>query len=369
MKYRRMPIEMESPEESGYASIRCNLAESSVSDARLGELGIDLSDLVLAYDNHRGNPELRELLAAEFPGISAGDILLTPGAAAALFIVHTALLEQGGRLLVQFPNYATNLETPFAIGASIEKLELKFENGYHFSIEEAAKRISPQTRLISITQPNNPTGTMLNREELDALIRLAEESETYLLVDETYRDLTFGEKLPLAATLSDRVISISSVSKAHGLPGIRIGWLITKNKSLQEQFLAAKEQIFICNSVVDETIALRYLQSSAQRTEQLKRQVNANFTLLENWMSGNAFFEWVKPSGGVVCFPRFKAGTIKEPDRFYQLLRETYSTHVGPGHWFGMGEENFRIGFGWPRKAELEEGLGNLLKAAEDCAC
>jgi aspartate/methionine/tyrosine aminotransferase len=93
---------------------------------------------------------------------------------------------------------------------------------------------------------------------------LVERKGTYLLLDETYRDMSFGEKLPIAATLSDRVISISSMSKSYGLPGIRIGWLISKNKSLMETFLAAKEQICITNSVVDEEIAFQYLQKKEQ---------------------------------------------------------------------------------------------------------
>ena len=113
---------------------------------------------------------------------------------------------------------------------------MNFENGFRLSVDEVKKNIRKETRLISITNPHNPTGTVIAENELRELIRLAEEKNIFLLVDETYRDLNFGEKPQLAASLSENVISISSVSKAHGLPGLRMGWMITKNKKLQELF-------------------------------------------------------------------------------------------------------------------------------------
>src|SRR4051812_11332428 len=129
MLYRRMPIEVESPEELGYDAIANNLSESSFSDMRPADYGIDadLGDLLLQYGDHRGLAGLRELIAGAAEGAKPDDVLVTAGAAAALFIVATSLLGAGDHIVAAAPNYATNLETPLAIGAELERIELRFE--------------------------------------------------------------------------------------------------------------------------------------------------------------------------------------------------------------------------------------------------
>ena len=126
-----MRIEVESPEQLGYATIRHNLAESSVSDMSLADYGIDadVGRIVLPYGDHLGLERLRELIAAKGPGLSADDVLLTAGAASGLFIVATSLLHEGTHALVCSPNYATNLETPRAVAADLESFPLAFEDG------------------------------------------------------------------------------------------------------------------------------------------------------------------------------------------------------------------------------------------------
>ena len=128
MDYRRMPIEAESPEQFGYERIRFNLAESSVADTPLRDLEVSLDDLVLLYGDHLGRPGLRAAIAEGAPGVTAADVLVTPGAAAALFIISTTLLQAGDHVIVARPNYATNLETPVAIGADISFLDLRYED-------------------------------------------------------------------------------------------------------------------------------------------------------------------------------------------------------------------------------------------------
>ncbi|HXC04374.1 MAG TPA: aminotransferase class I/II-fold pyridoxal phosphate-dependent enzyme, partial [Bacteroidia bacterium] len=184
MKYKRMPIEIESPEQFGYEKIACNLAESSVSDAILSGLDLDLETLVLCYGDHLGKPELRELIATSWNMQGKHQVLLTAGAAAALFIVSTSLLEPTDHLVVMRPNYATNIETPKAIGCRISYLDLQFEEGFRLNLDRLRNLIRPETKLISVTCPNNPTGVMFSASELDALIQLAEERKIWLLVDE-----------------------------------------------------------------------------------------------------------------------------------------------------------------------------------------
>ena len=365
MKYVRMPIEIESPEQMGYDNVKYNLTESSFADAQLGDLDLDLRSLVLCYGDHQGNRRLRELIAVE-SGVSPDEVLITAGAAAALFVIATSLLCAGDHLLVEKPNYATNIETPRAIGAAIDFHELRFEEGFRPNLDRLAAQIHSKTKLVSLTVPHNPTGSMLSEAELRQLIELCANKGVTLLVDETYREMAHEGPLPVAASLSDRVLSVSSLSKTWGLPGIRIGWLICRDPKLMETFLAAKEQIFICNSVVDEEIARRFLERKARFAPAIFSAMQRNFAVVKEWMQKQSDLEWIQPKGGVVCFPRFRDSSSVDIERFYRILNDKYKTFVGPGHWFEMERRYLRIGYGWPKTEELKAGLAAISLAAAE---
>jgi aspartate/methionine/tyrosine aminotransferase len=360
-----MPIEIESPEQMGYGNIECNLTESSFADANLEDLRLVLNDLVLGYGSHAGKTELREILVLGTK-LEREDILITPGAATALFIVSTSLLKPGDRLLVMKPNYATNIETPRAIGASIDFLELKFEENFRLNLDDLERKLTPETKLVSVTFPHNPTGSIISKTELIQLIEMIESRNLLLLFDETYREMSFGEVLPPAAEFSDKVISVSSLSKTYGLPGIRIGWLACRDSKLMETFLAAKEQILICNSVVDEEIAFRFLEERKAHLARIQETIRFHFEILKNWMSSQNDLEWVEPSGGVVCFPRIRKDRTVDVDRFYRIMNEKYKTFVGPGHWFEMDRRYMRIGYGWPKTDDLRRGLQNISRSLQE---
>jgi aspartate/methionine/tyrosine aminotransferase len=369
MDYRRMPIEIESPEQFGYERIKYNLAESSVTDLKFSSLGLNLEDLVLAYGDHRGKPELRAALATD-SNLEPDDVLLTPGAAAALFIIQSSLLEAGSRILVMRPNYATNLETPKAIGAAIDYLDLHFEDGFKLNLNSFERQIKADTKLVSLTNPHNPTGTVMSETDLRAVLEIIEASNAYLLFDETYRDMNFNKIAPLAASLSTRAISVSSMSKSYGLPGIRMGWLICSDKMLQEKFLAAKEQIFIGNSVLDEEVAYQVFLKRETILEPTRAQIRSNFSILRTWMLEQQHLSWIEPSGGVVCFPKISSDI--DVKKFYNLL-EASGTFVGPGHWFEQSDrvtvttpdQHFRLGYSWASTSDLELGLKNITLALE----
>jgi aspartate/methionine/tyrosine aminotransferase len=371
-----MPIEVESPEQLGYDTITNNLSESSVADRRLSDLGLDLTasrdgapaldDLLLCYGDHLGDPGLREAVAAGGEGLRADDVLVTPGAAAALFATATSLLEPGDHAVVVRTNYATNLETPRAIGADLEVVDLSFDDGWRLDVDRVAKLVrSGETRLISVTCPHNPTGTMLDLAALHALVELAESSGAVLLVDETYRDLTHGTPLPMAATLSPRAISVSSMSKAYGLPGLRVGWAVCRDARLAETLLAAKEQIVICGATIDEAIAGRVLTDRARILPPILEEVRTRLDIVRTWLAGQDTFEWIEPAGGVVGLVRFRADVEVDTDHFYEVLLAEYGTYVGPGRWFEVDDRHFRLGFGWPTEAELRAGLTGLSNAAD----
>jgi aspartate/methionine/tyrosine aminotransferase len=357
MRYARMAIEKESPEEFGYGRIRFNLSESSIADQKLSDIGVDIPDLTLLYGEHRGDGEARALIAGQDAGLAADDVLMTAGAAGALFIIATTLLQPTDHLIVVRPNYATNIETPRAIGCAIDYVDLAFERGFAIDVAAVAALVRPNTKLISVTCPHNPTGTMMERADLDALIAIAERQGCYLLVDETYRDLSYGDRLPAAASLSDRAISVASLSKAYGIPGIRVGWLMTRDAALYERFLAAKEQIGICGSVLDEAVALHMLRGRGAFLATTLPEMARRRELVQAWIDGEPLVEWVRPSGGVVGFPRVVVGAGFDADAFYRALLEDHGTYVGPGHWFEMPRDFFRIGFGWPTADELAGGL------------
>lgn len=368
MLYKRMPIEVESPEQMGYDKIKNNLSESSYTDALFRDIGISaerLKELVLCYGSHMGHAGLRDLIVQDNTDLTGENVLLTMGAAAGLFIIATSLLEPGDELLVVRPNYATNIETPRAIGASIRFIDLRFEEGFALNMEAIRRSVTPATKYISVTYPHNPTGACLSDAEMMELVAIAESTGTRLLVDETYRDMVFGDLLPLAATYSDRVISVSSLSKAYGLPGIRMGWIICRDQQLMETFLAAKEQIHICGSSLDEEVAYHYLLEKDRHLERIRQDIRMKYGIVKAWMNRQDGFEWVEPKGGCVCFLRVRHPGRVDMARFYKTLLTEYGTYAGPGHWFDMPDSYMRIGYGWPDRLSLEEGLEALTKSWE----
>ena len=170
----------------------------------------------------------------------------------------------------------------------------------------------------------------------------------------------------MAAGLSERAISVSSMSKTFGLPGLRIGWIATRDPELSETLLAAKEQILITGSATDEEMAARVLAARERILPAIRERVAEHLGVVREWMAGQDTFEWVEPRAGVVCMPRFRDDVEVDVDRFYRDLLAEHGTYVGPGHWFEQPRRSFRLGFAWPEADELRRGLAGLLAAAAD---
>lgn len=364
MQFNRMIMEKESPEELGYDKIKFNLSESSIADRRLSEVGVQIDNLLLFYGDHGGIPGLRHILGGEHYGLTESDVLVCAGACMSLFVVNATLLSPRDRILVVQPNYATNIEVPKSLEIGTDLYKLTFEDGFALDLERVEAMITPSTKLISVTYPHNPTGAMIDKETLLELVAMAERHGIHLLVDETYRELTFGEKLPPAAALSKWAISVESVSKSYGVPGIRIGWIANQDPVLMERFLSTKEQIVICNSVVDEQIAYEVLKRRDKLLSMSRVKNEANFETVKAWMAGEELLEWVEPKGGVVCFPRFKPVVDINLEKFYSVLLDEYSAMVGRGRWFDEDDRYFRVGYGWPSPRELAGGLDAISQAA-----
>lgn len=363
MWFRRMPLE-DWFDKYQY-EIEYDIGESAVKYLTFGDLNIDLGNLSLRYGYHRGKPELRELIAEQYEGLSPDHVLVTNGAAEALFDVAASLLKSGDYVIVEHPNYPSNYEVPRSLGCKVDLLHLNFERGFKPDLDELKSLMTPQTKLVGLTHPNNPTSSMISEKALKELIELVESYDSYLIFDETYRELAFDHKLPAAASLSPKAISISTMSKSYGLPGIRIGWMATKDKSIIESALAVREQVTICNSAIGAAIALSILKKRDEFLKNVERHVEGNLQIVSAWMKEQENLEWIRPEAGVVCLPRIKSDVLANPEDLYRLLVEKYKTFVIPGCCFGMDNRYFRLGYGGTSE-ELENGLKNINKALRD---
>lgn len=373
MNYQRMAIEKEAPEEIG-TTIKYNLSESAISDQTLDSLNITIpSSSVLTYTEHKGSHKIRSIVAQASGGsITAEDVLVTAGASTSLFMINTALIGPQDHIIVTRPNYATNLEIPRSIGCDITFIDLEFESQFRLDLDSISAAIRPGiTRLISICSPNNPTGTLCNSFELQSLALLAKENGCYLLIDETYADLNYASystvveiKIPAGACLGDHVITVSSMSKAYGVPGIRVGWLTTTNPVLQETLLAAKEQISISGSVLDELVAEQILSSRDKLLPKTIADMRRRRDRVACWVEQHSdLIDWVRPEAGVMCFIKIKTEPAGGIDAFYKDLLEKHGVYIGRGTWFERDDTFFRLGYGWPTWEELEVGLAKIATA------
>ena len=342
-----------------------DIGESAVKFMTVDELDIALQGVSLRYGYHMGNPALRACIAEQYPGFSSEEVIVTTGASEAIFSVTSAIVEPGDHVIVEHPNYPSLYTIPRGLGCEASLCTLTFENQFKPDLDQLRGMITPKTKLISFTHPNNPTGSMISVEQLQALVNLVEEHEIYLLFDETYREMDFSGSLPPAATLSDQVISVSTMSKSYGLPGIRIGWIATKNRFILDSVLTIREHISIANNAVGEEIALHVLRRKDAFLEQARTHIEKNRRLVSDWMEKQEHFEWVYPEAGVVSFPRIKDHVHVDPEELYRLLAEKYKTFTVPGRCFEMENRHFRLGFGATYE-EIEAGLQNTNSALSE---
>ena len=353
MVFRRMAIE---EWFDGYQyEVDYDIGESGMKFRHFSELGIDLNDLPIRYGYHRGNPELRQLIAEQYEGLSAENVIVTTGASEANFAMVASLVGSRDNVVVEYPNFPSLYEVPLSLERDVTFFNLTFDEKFKPNLSKLAERLKKDTRLVVLSHPNNPTGSTMSEEELREVVELVESRDAYLLMDETYRQLTFGKVLPPVASLSPRAISITGMSKAYGLPGIRIGWAVA-DKRMVEAMVAVREQLTICNSAIGEVIAAAVLRTGNAIVQKIRSELAANYEVLREWMLHQDRLEWVEPEGGAVCFPKLK-GSRSTLD-LCRLLVEKYRTFTVPGYVFGM-DPHLRLGFGGDNE-ELRQGLGRL---------
>ncbi|MDX5595067.1 aminotransferase class I/II-fold pyridoxal phosphate-dependent enzyme [Pseudovibrio sp. SPO723] len=319
--------------------------------------------LWLGYTQTWGAPQLRDEIAQTYSGLAAENILCLAGAAEGLYAVAKVLLSAGDHVITTVPNYQSAETVPLAIcevtGVPIKKAMVR--GRWKLDLDELRAAIRPNTKLISLNFPQNPTGMVLPHEDLKEIVALCRERGIWLFVDEVYRgvELDPADRLPQVAQIYERGISLNVMSKAYGMPGLRVGWIAAQDLGLLEKVEHYKHYLSICNSAPSEALALIALKSRDQILARNHALLKKNVEALEQLFADYpGLVEWTRPLGGCVAFPRFLGPEGGEA--FCRKLLEVSGVLLLPGSIYrselgDVPEDHFRIGFG--RGAVFEQGL------------
>ncbi|WP_432853160.1 aminotransferase class I/II-fold pyridoxal phosphate-dependent enzyme [Amycolatopsis sp. CA-161197] len=263
--------------------------------------------LALGYTETYGLPALREEIAATYAGVGPEHVLCFAGAEEGLYLAMRTLLEPGDHSVVITPNYQAAETIPLSIG-EVSGVALRPEDGWALDVDEIERHLRPTTRLVSVNFPNNPTGAVPDLATWTRLVRLCEERGVLLFSDEVYRGLESdpAATLPQAADLSASALSLNVMSKAYGLPGLRVGWIACRDPEILRRLERAKHYTSICNSAPSEVLALIGLRARdailARNRAVIAENVPKFDAFFENYQD---LFDWAPPQGGCVCFPRY----------------------------------------------------------------
>ena len=344
---------------------RYYLGESMAHDLTVaGLLGPDgmagLAEVKLGYGTSAGEPALRAQVAARL-GIPDSQVLITAGAAGALFL--TGLLCGDGEILVGRPCFPPTFDALRGLGAPVVTVHSRFDDGYRIDLDAFASNLSPRTQLVMFASPQNPAGVSITADEVEQMLAAMSRTcpEALLLIDETFREATYGDAPPAAsfAGMSPRLLTCASLSKAYGTPGLRIGWLTATDPGLYEQLRRARFNSSLCCGTLDEFLAIRLL-CQADRVLAGRGAVLADARgVVERWIKAHSGrLRWLRPEAGAFCCVQLDPGTFGagDIDRFHAHLARQ-RTMIAPGPWFGDSPHIFRIGLGYEPADRLAMGL------------
>jgi aspartate/methionine/tyrosine aminotransferase len=349
------PFDMERMMSKWENVVAYNLSESGVhpltirtlldDEAQIGEL----LNTELTYPQANGLVELRERIAALYPGASADNVLVTVGCAEANFITLQTLLAAGDEMVVMLPNYMQVWGIGQNFGFRVRTFHLQEERGWAPNLDELDAVVSDRTKLIAVCNPNNPTGYILTREEMDAIVAAAERVGAWLLADEVYSG---AERLTDAQTPSfwdryDRVLAMNSISKAYGLPGLRIGWVVAPADTVDEIW-ARHEYVTISTTMLSNKLASIALSPDVRSRliQRTRDYIRRGFPILEEWLkSHEGTFTLVPPQAAAIAFVRYHLD-VNSTEMVERLMREM-SVLIVPGDHFGL-DHHLRISFGLP---------------------
>jgi len=316
----------------------------------------------LGYSETWGAPDLRAAIAGTYDTAAPEDILRFAGAEEGIYAAMRVLLGADDHAVVVTPNYQSAETLPVSTCA-VTGVPLDPADGWSLDIDRLAAALRPATKLVSVNFPNNPTGKILERDRFAALITLCRTRGLWLFSDEVYRglDRDAAKRLPQAADLYERALSLGVLSKAYGLPGLRLGWIACRDRDLLQRLERYKHYLSICNAVPSERLGLIAVKARAAIVKRNRDLANANVAKLGAFFAEfPGLFDWAVPDGGCVGFPRYLGADGVEA--FCARLVEEAGVFLAPASiWRSdLGEtpaDRFRIGYG---RADMDEGLEAL---------
>lgn len=374
MTPRFVPFELERWQSTWENRVRYNLSESGVHPLTIQELlglagasALPLLEVRLGYAQSNGTDKLRERIAALYPGASPDQVIVTNGSAEANFCVCWRLIEPGDKVAVMMPNYMQSPGLAQNFGAQVRPFQLHEKEGWEPYAEEIRTAIAPGTKLVVVTNPHNPTGHVLGDAARKLILDRAAEVGAWLLADEVYQGAERDGKTTQSFWGSgySKVIIVNGLSKAYGLPGLRIGWVVATPEFSQDVW-ARHDYTTIGPSGASDHLAAVALDPVVREKliERTRRILHANFPVMEAWLKNfGDTFSWHAPSAGAICWAHYR-GAIPATE-IVEKLRAQHSVLLCPGDHFGM-PGFLRFGYGGDLQhfqealAETERGLRRL---------
>lgn len=347
---------------------RYHLTASDAETRTVGELlalaGVPSFDpLSLGYIPSEGGPALRTAVAATYQRVQADDVLCFCGAEEGLFCAMHALLSRDDHVIVTVPNYQSMEELPLSLAGEVSGLPLLPQHDWEVDLDQLRALLRPNTRLVCVNFPNNPTGKVLSPQLWHGLLEIVREAGIWLFSDEVYRGLERGSPLAQAADLYERALSLNVMSKAYGLPGLRVGWIACRDRAVLARMLKIKHYLSICNSAPGEWLATLALSVAEPLLERNRRIAKENLALWTEFFERYpGLFEWWEPEGGCVAFPRYLGRDGVE--NFCARLVEEAGVLLLPSSIYrsrlsAVCPDRFRLGYG---RRNLAEGLAEMGK-------
>lgn len=355
-------FEMERLQSTWENRVKYNLSESSVHPMSVRELMPDerllqqLLDTPLIYNQSNGTDELRTAIAALYPGATLDNVEVTNGGSEANFVTIYSMLEPGDEIIIVLPNYQQIWGLTKSLGMSVKEVYLREDLGWAPDLGQLEAAASAHTKMIVLTNPNNPTGAILTPGEMDSIIRVASRSGAWILADEIYQGSErSGITTPTFYGMYDRVVITNGLSKAYGLPGLRVGWIVAPADLIAKMW-SYHDYTTIAPGTLSDILARIALSAQGrshchERTRDICRK---NFPLFRSWMEEHgSVFHMVEPKAGAIAYVHYDL-PVNSTHLMERLLREK-SILLVPGDHFGM-DNYLRIGYG-PPPEYLREAL------------
>jgi capreomycidine synthase len=350
-----------------YFDVDADIGSSGVSDYSLAELrallriGADELDAVVFHDSQTlGGTALRQALARRWTGGATARVMVTHGSTEANFLVMNALLRPGDEVVVLDPIYPQLGAIAESIGCRMRPWMLRAEQGWRPDLGELDALVTPRTRMVVANFPHNPTGTTLLPDEQAELLRIVSRAGAWLVWDAAFADLTYdAPPLPDPALLYERAVTMGTLSKAYGLPGLRVGWCLA-DPAVLDRMVHLRDYLTLHLSPLVELLAERVI-TGADRILAAKRAAAVRSRdLVDEWIAAQeGAVSWTRPMGGVCGFPRLH--DVTDATAFCRDLARQHRVLLVPGACFGR-PGHVRLGFGGPAGA-LEAGLGRMAEA------